>query len=364
MHDVSLSSSRVDSDYFHSYYHYYYYNYYARGSDCQTAVKTSPYSSLKNEYSNLLLAAENKSAIHEQQLYSSQIPGGRQDLRQITSASSPSSVSGSMEKFSVSVGDTVDQTTCLISSGLMRPEAAAAYALVRAARLTLVILIGILVIKLILLRKSDKKIFKSDKNIKMISRKRNLNDGNQGKWDRDNICNADGSSFDRTYLSTLELPPGPIGLPFLGYLPFMSHEIHVTLTRLSERYGPIYQIHLGGIRVVVLNDASLVRQAFRQPVFSGRPDTQLTRILQGYGIVNSDGALWKEQRAFLHSALRKLGAKSLMNGSNGLEAKIQVSLTSLRTRAIHSLSIASHKTGGDLLYFIEFVAPILVSLMG
>lgn len=130
---------------------------------------------------------------------------------------------------------------------------------------------------------------------------------------------------DITPPSHLKLPPGPMGLPFLGYLPFVSNEIHLTLTSLSERYGPIYQIFLGGIRVVVLNDASLVRQAFKQPVFSGRPDTQLTRILQGYGIVNSEGALWKEQRAFIHTALRKLGAKSLMNGSNGLEAKIQVS---------------------------------------
>lgn len=130
-----------------------------------------------------------------------------------------------------------------------------------------------------------------------------------------------------TSLAHLKLPPGPMGLPFLGYLPFVSNEIHLTLTSLSEKYGPIYQIFLGGIRVVVLNDASLVRQAFKQPVFSGRPDTQLTRILQGYGIVNSEGALWKEQRAFLHSALRKLGAKSLMSGSNGLEAKIQVSFS-------------------------------------
>jgi hypothetical protein len=127
-------------------------------------------------------------------------------------------------------------------------------------------------------------------------------------------------------ISSLQLPPGPMGLPFLGYLPFLGNEIHLTLTDLSHKFGPIYQIFLGGIRVVVLNDAALVRQAFKQTVFSGRPDTQLTRILQGYGIVNSEGALWKEQRAFLHSALRKLGAKSLMSGSNGLEAKIQVSL--------------------------------------
>lgn len=143
-------------------------------------------------------------------------------------------------------------------------------------------------------------------------------------------------------ISSLQLPPGPIGLPFLGYLPFLGTEIHLTLTELSQRFGPIYQIFLGGIRVVVLNDAALVRQAFKQTVFSGRPDTQLTRILQGYGIVNSDGALWKEQRAFLHSALRKLGAKSLMSGTNGLEAKIQVSCIPISSTSSNLITLAHY----------------------
>ena len=43
------------------------------------------------------------------------------------------------------------------------------------------------------------------------------------------------------------------------------------------------------------------------------------------GIVNTDGALWKEQRAFLHSVLRKLGAKSMTLGRDCLEHKIRVS---------------------------------------
>ena len=41
------------------------------------------------------------------------------------------------------------------------------------------------------------------------------------------------------------------------------------------------------------------------------------------GIVNSQGALWKEQRAFLHTVLRHLGAKSMLIGKNGLENKIK-----------------------------------------
>lgn len=91
----------------------------------------------------------------------------------------------------------------------------------------------------------------------------------------------------KLYLSprsrSLPLPPGPFGVPLLGFLPFITEDFHVTLTKLVERYGSIYQIFLGNKRVVVLSDARLIKEAFRQPVFSGRPDTELTRILQGYG---------------------------------------------------------------------------------
>lgn len=79
------------------------------------------------------------------------------------------------------------------------------------------------------------------------------------------------------------LPPGPMSLPFIGYLPFLGQRFHLTLTRLSKCYGPVYQIYLGAKRVVILSDPNLIREAFRQPVFSGRPDTELTKLLQGYG---------------------------------------------------------------------------------
>lgn len=92
------------------------------------------------------------------------------------------------------------------------------------------------------------------------------------------------SSRLKSCSSSLPLPPGPRGIPFLGFLPFLDKDFHVTLTSLSQKFGPVYQIYLGGKRVVVLNDAKIVREAFRQPVFSGRPDTELTKILQGYGM--------------------------------------------------------------------------------
>ncbi|KAH6933414.1 hypothetical protein HPB50_014792 [Hyalomma asiaticum] len=180
--------------------------------------------------------------------------------------------------------------------------------------------------------------------------------------------------------SQLPLPPGPWGLPLVGFLPFLGKEFHRTLQALAVTYGPIYQIFLGSKRVVVISDPKLVRQAFSQAAFSGRPDTELTKLLQGYGedplddgrasttlrdtvpctlgrrlggwrrratggrsggvagrpsradvdqtvlprIINSAGALWREQRAFLHRVFRDFVPRHGRPGSVALEQKMQV----------------------------------------
>lgn len=258
----------------------------------------------------------------------------------------------------------------------MNPQATA-QAMVGAARATLVILMGVLVTKLIIT--SNKKETSQSERRSHRSRLVRSEQSESLNSERAKQMPSSQSAYNCYYEPSgplpEELPPGPRGFPLVGYLPFLGSDLHVSLTQLSNKYGPIYQIFLGSIRVVVLTDASLVRQAFRQPVFSGRPNTQLTRILQGYGIVNSDGALWREQRAFVHSALRKLGLKSLMNGSSGLEAKIQVSdldraiVILVRVREEFSQSLGAHFC--DLLLLlvpymfsmeplsvsVEFVAP-------
>ncbi len=71
-----------------------------------------------------------------------------------------------------------------------------------------------------------------------------------------------------------DLPPGPWGLPIVGYLPFLyGKQIAEVFGELGRKFGPIFSLRLGGKLVVVLNDSdaikdSLVKQAVNR---AGRP---------------------------------------------------------------------------------------------
>lgn len=83
------------------------------------------------------------------------------------------------------------------------------------------------------------------------------------------------------------LPPGPWGLPIVGYLPFIDrHQPHLTLTKLSKEYGAIYGVGMGSVYAVVLSDHKLVRDAFAKDSFSGRAPLYLT-----HGIMHGNGTL-------------------------------------------------------------------------
>ncbi|GFV91059.1 cytochrome P450 1A2 [Trichonephila clavipes] len=56
-------------------------------------------------------------------------------------------------------------------------------------------------------------------------------------------------------------PPGPLGLPVLGYLPFLGSKPHQTLQRLAEVYGPIFSIRLKKQHIIIINDPEIVKKA-------------------------------------------------------------------------------------------------------
>ncbi|XP_046421780.1 cytochrome P450 18a1 [Neodiprion pinetum] len=121
---------------------------------------------------------------------------------------------------------------------------------------------------------------------------------------------------------TRSLPPGPWGLPVVGYLPFLKGDIHLHFGQLAKKYGSMFSARLGSQLVVVLSDYRAIRDTFRREEFNGRPHNEFMNILGGYGIVNSEGAMWKEQRRFLHDNLRSLGMTYLGAGKKTMESKI------------------------------------------
>nr|CAD7439766.1 unnamed protein product [Timema bartmani] len=128
------------------------------------------------------------------------------------------------------------------------------------------------------------------------------------------------------------LPPGPWGFPVIGYLPFLKGDAHLHFKELAKKYGSMFSTKLGNQLIVVLSDYKTIREAFRREEFTGRPHTEFSSILGGYGIINSDGKLWKDQRKFLHERLRQFGIKCVGTGKEHMETRIMGEVeTFLRT---------------------------------
>lgn len=79
------------------------------------------------------------------------------------------------------------------------------------------------------------------------------------------------------------LPPGPWGLPIVGSLPFLKGDLHLHFRDLTQKYGSMLSTRLGSQLIVVLSDYKIIRDAFRKEEFTGRPSTEFTNILEGYG---------------------------------------------------------------------------------
>ncbi|EDM07978.1 rCG53761 [Rattus norvegicus] len=107
------------------------------------------------------------------------------------------------------------------------------------------------------------------------------------------------------------LPPGPTPLPFIGnYLQLNMKDVYSSITQLSERYGPVFTIHLGPRRIVVLYGYDAVKEALvdQAEEFSGRGELPTFNILfKGYGFSLSNVEQAKRIRRFTIATLRDFG---------------------------------------------------------
>ncbi|KAM9311801.1 cytochrome P450 1A1 [Gastrophryne carolinensis] len=122
--------------------------------------------------------------------------------------------------------------------------------------------------------------------------------------------------------------PGPMPLPLIGNLLSISKNPYLSLTKMSQTYGDVFQIQIGTKPVLVLNGLETIRQALLKQgdVFIGRPDLFTFRLIgdgQSLTFSHDSGEVWKARRRLAHNALKSFAiAPSATSNSNLVEEHI------------------------------------------
>ncbi|XP_063923002.1 cytochrome P450 2J6-like [Zophobas morio] len=124
------------------------------------------------------------------------------------------------------------------------------------------------------------------------------------------------------------LPPGPWNLPLIGCLHKLDPErAYVNLTKLAQKYGPIYSIRLGKVSTVVISDHKLLKKVLMKDEALGRPSLYFfDYICRGKGITYSHINVWKDQRKFISDFLRSVGGAKVSAKKEALENEIRRSV--------------------------------------
>ncbi|XP_069425777.1 cytochrome P450 2W1 isoform X2 [Ovis canadensis] len=106
-------------------------------------------------------------------------------------------------------------------------------------------------------------------------------------------------------------PPGPRPLPLVGNLHLLrGAQQDEALMQLSKQYGPVFTVHLGHQKTVVLTGYEAVKEALvgtRQEL-AGRPPIAIFQLInRGGGVFFSSGPRWRAARQLTVRALHSLG---------------------------------------------------------
>lgn len=117
-----------------------------------------------------------------------------------------------------------------------------------------------------------------------------------------------------------DLPPGPYGLPLVGYVPFMGSKPYLTFKRLADKYGSVFSVTIGSELTVFVNDWKGIKEVLiRQgDTYSTRPYVFTFDVMfQGKknDIVTTSGPITKEHKRFSVQLLKDFGfGKSVLEG--------------------------------------------------
>ncbi|KAI3713339.1 hypothetical protein L1987_71916 [Smallanthus sonchifolius] len=131
--------------------------------------------------------------------------------------------------------------------------------------------------------------------------------------------------------TTLPLPPGPRGLPVVGYLPFLGPNLLHEFNKMAQRYGPIFKVKLGSKTLIVISSSDLAKVVVREQdeIFANRDPPVAAKIVS-YGRKNIG---WSDNNSHLRN-MRKLFVHGIMSNKN-LEASSSFRRTEVRKTIKH-----------------------------
>ncbi|XP_072199110.1 cytochrome P450 2J2-like [Excalfactoria chinensis] len=119
-----------------------------------------------------------------------------------------------------------------------------------------------------------------------------------------------------------DFPPGPFSFPFVGNVQMMFAKDPMTaMQKINEKHGDIFSMQVGSMSFVIVNGLQMIKEALvtQGENFIDRPEFPMnTEVFNKFGLLSSNGHLWKQQRRFTLTTLRNFGL-----GKRSLEERIQ-----------------------------------------
>ncbi|OPJ76996.1 cytochrome P450 2J2 [Patagioenas fasciata monilis] len=121
------------------------------------------------------------------------------------------------------------------------------------------------------------------------------------------FISQDGASVLASF--GFSLGKGPQLFPLMGTYVDFKQPLHLALLKLISRYGNIFSVQFGSLTFVVINGYQMVREALvhQAEIFADRPNIPLLQeIFRGFGLISSNGHIWRQQRKFTLATLKSI----------------------------------------------------------
>ncbi|KAG8176952.1 hypothetical protein JTE90_015418 [Oedothorax gibbosus] len=140
------------------------------------------------------------------------------------------------------------------------------------------------------------------------------------------------------------LPPGPLGVPFFGFWPFIDqNEIHLQFEKLKKKYGDVFSFSYTGTLYINLGSSKAVRETIlaKSDCFTKRSDGYnfMADIFEG-GVLMQHSEEWKTNRKFFLQSFKErvaMSVKDLLSGS--LYDSVNSTVAELREKTGQTLNI-------------------------